>query len=309
MTQPPLVSIVTPSYNQAQFLEETMLSVLNQEYPKIEYIVIDGDSSDGSADIIRKYSDRLACWVSEPDKGQANAIQKGFARASGEILAFLNSDDAYLPGTVNTAVEALQADLELAMIHGDSIFVDAAGEQIGRKAGLGGDFLSHFLQQSNPISQPSTFFTRDAYELVGGIDPTLHMAMDYDLWCRIGLRGMKMRHLPIDLSLFRIHDQSKTKLNVVAFAEERWRLLEQYLDDPVLGPILAPYRRRLLGMAHLRFANAHWISGEKQEAYSHLRQMLRMAPRCVFSRVGFSLLARLVLRRRLLRKQEFDLPE
>ncbi len=308
MTQPPLVSIVTPSYNQAQFLRETMHSVLSQDYPNIEYIVIDGGSSDGSPDIILEYTDRLAYWVSEPDQGQADALQRGFARASGEIIAFLNSDDVYLPGAVGTAVEALEADPGLALIHGDSIYVDASGQEIGRKIGLGGDFLGHFLDQFNPISQPSTFLRKRAYDVAGGIDPTLHLAMDYDLWCRIGLRGMRMEHLAVDLSLFRLHDESKTKLNIVAFAEERWKLLEQYLDDPVLGPSLAPYRRRLYGMAHLRFANAHWMSGEKQEAYTHFRQMLRIAPGCVFSRVGRSLVARFVLRRRTLRKREFDLP-
>lgn len=309
MTQPPLVSIVTPSYNQAEFLEETMLSVLSQDYANIEYLVIDGGSSDGSADIIRKCADRLAYWVSEPDRGQAHALQKGFARTSGEIIAFLNSDDAYRPGAVGTAVEALQADPGLALVHGDSIYVDAAGREIGRKVGLGGDFLSYFLLQFNPISQPSTFLRRSAYDEAGGVDPTLQLAMDYDLWCRIGLRGMRIRYLPVALSLFRIHGQSKTKLNIVAFAEERWRLLEQYLDDPTLGPILAPYRRRLYGMAHLRLADAHWTSGEKQEAYSHFGQMLRMAPACVFTRVGLSLLARFVLRRRQLRKRTIDLVE
>ena len=131
MTQQPVVSIVTPSYNQAEFLEETMLSVLNQGYPNIEYIVIDGGSSDGSVDIIRRYTDRLAYWVSEPDRGQAHALQKGFTHASGEIIAFLNSDDAYLPGAVDTAVGALLADPELAMVHGDSICVDGDGRQIG----------------------------------------------------------------------------------------------------------------------------------------------------------------------------------
>jgi hypothetical protein len=118
-----------------------------------------------------------------------------------------------------------------------------------------------------------------------------------------------MQHLPVDLSLFRLHGQSKTKLNIVAFAEERWKLLEQYLDDPVLGPGLAPYRRRLYGMANLRFANAHWMSGEKREAYTRFGQMLRIAPRCVFSRVGFSLLARFILRRRHLRTRTIDVAQ
>jgi GT2 family glycosyltransferase len=303
MTQRPVVSIVTPSYNQAEYLEETMLSVLNQNYPNIEYIVIDGGSGDGSPDIIHRYADRLAYWVSEPDRGQAHALQKGFSRASGEIMAFLNSDDVYLPGAVDTAVGALQVDPGLAMIHGDSIFVDGDGQEIGRKVGLEGDFLKYFLLQLNPISQPSAFIRWRAYDLVGGIDPTLQMTMDYDLWCRMLLRGMRAQHVPVALSRFRIHDRSKTKRSIVASAEERWRLLGQYLDHPELGPSLAPYRKRLYGMAHLRFANAHWISGNNQEAYTHFQQMLRMAPQCVFTRTGVSLVMRFVLGRRYLRRR------
>jgi glycosyltransferase involved in cell wall biosynthesis len=302
MIQSPRVSIVTPSYNQAKFLEETMESVLSQDYPNIEYIVIDGRSSDGSADIIRRHADDLAYWVSEPDGGQADALRKGFSRSTGEVLAYLNSDDVYLHGAVRTAVEALQADPGLAMVHGDSICIDAQGQEIGHKVGFGGDFLRHFLQQVNPISQPSAFLRRNAYDVAGGIDPTLQLAMDYDLWCRIGLRGMRIRYLPVSMSLFRIHDESKTKLNTVAFAEERWRLLEQYLDDPVLGPSLLPYRHRLYGMAHLRYANAHWMSGEPRDALTHYRLMMCKAPRCVFSRPALSLFARFVLKRRYLRK-------
>ena len=306
MPELPTVSIVTPSYNQAVFLEETMLSVLNQDYANIEYLVIDGGSSDGSVDIIRKYADKLALWVSARDRGQAHALQKGFARASGEILAFLNSDDVYLPRAVETAVEALRADPELMMVHGDSVYIDAFGQEMGRKVGVGGNFLDHYLRQFNPISQPSAFLRKIAYEEIGGINPTLQFTMDYDLWCRIGLRGMRIRHLPATLSMFRIHGQSKTKSTIVAFAKERWWLLEQYLGDPVLGPILAPHRRRLYGMAHLWSANAHWMSGEKREAYARFGQMLQIEPKCAFSRMGFSLLTRFFLQRRYLRRPTID---
>ena len=121
----PLVSIVTPSYNQADYLEETMRSVLAQDYPHIEYLVVDGGSQDGSAEIIRQYADQLAWWVSEPDEGQSDAINKGFQRATGEIVAWLNSDDTYLPGTIREAVEVLEEDPSIGFVYSDYHSINA----------------------------------------------------------------------------------------------------------------------------------------------------------------------------------------
>ena len=132
MTDLPLVSIVTPSYNQAAFLEETIRSVLEQDYPRVEYIIIDGGSTDGSAEIIQRYADRLAYWVSERDRGQTDAINKGFARATGSILAWLNSDDTYQPGALREAVDYLLAHPDVGMVYGDGNFIDEHGKVIGR---------------------------------------------------------------------------------------------------------------------------------------------------------------------------------
>jgi glycosyltransferase involved in cell wall biosynthesis len=297
MTQQPVVSIVTPSYNQAEFLETAMLSVLNQDYPNIEYIVIDGGSSDGSPDIIQRYANRLAYWVSEPDHGQADALLKGFARATGEILAYLNSDDVYLPGAVTAAVSVLERDPDLALVHGDCIYIDSKGRRVGRRDGLDGDFLGFFLQQRNPIQQPSAFWRKSAVEVAGPINRRLHLVMDYDLWCRIGLRGLDIKHIAEPLSKFRIHDESKSKRNRLQFAQEHRRLFEEYLEDPELGPLLKPFAHRIRAMAHLRLADAYWILHENTAACAHYRQMLRLAPSCVFSKVGRSLTMRIILRR------------
>jgi glycosyltransferase involved in cell wall biosynthesis len=124
----PLVTIVTPSYNQALFLEATMRSVLEQDYPRIEYIIIDGGSTDSSMDIIKKYADRLACWISEKDRGQTDALNKGFKRATGDILAWINSDDTYEPGAIREAVEWLQARPEIGLVYGDANFIDDEGD-------------------------------------------------------------------------------------------------------------------------------------------------------------------------------------
>ena len=124
----PLVSIITPSYNQVDYLEETIRSVLEQDYPNIEYLVVDGGSLDGSADIIRKYTDRIDWWTSEPDKGQADALNKGMARAKGEFVAWLNSDDIYRPGAVRRAVDVLQSNLDLGMVYSKLDSIDRTGE-------------------------------------------------------------------------------------------------------------------------------------------------------------------------------------
>src|SRR5947208_10566760 len=126
-----LVSIVTPSYNQAAFLEDTIRSVLEQDYEPIEYVVVDGGSTDGSVDIVERYADRLAWWTSEPDDGQAQAINKGFAHTRGQILGYLNSDDTLLPGAVSRLVAALEADPELVCVYGDAVWLDAGGRTMG----------------------------------------------------------------------------------------------------------------------------------------------------------------------------------
>src|SRR5512139_1414374 len=131
-TSLPLVSIITPSYNQARFLETTIRSVLDQDYPNLEYLIVDGGSTDGSREIIQRYSDRLAWWVSERDQGQTDAINKGFARARGEILAWLNSDDTYLPGAIQGAVDFLQDHPGVGMVYGDANLIDEQSNVIGK---------------------------------------------------------------------------------------------------------------------------------------------------------------------------------
>lgn len=291
----PRVSIVTPSYNQAQFIEETIRSVLLQGYPNLEYIIIDGGSTDGSVEIIQKYEPWLTYWVSEPDEGQADAISKGFARAKGDVVAYLNSDDVYLPGAISCAVSHFAQDSGLALLHGDLLLVDASTSKVGKRHGKEGDFLRFFLRLSNPILQPSTFLTREALEAVGGVDAAFHFAMDYDLWCRVGLRDLKIQHVSEYLSLFRIHGRSKTRTDVLSFAQERLQMVEKYLDDPELAPKLRPYWDRLYAMADMHLAGALWLSGQKDRAHTHYRKAAKRAPLVVLSWRGMSLLVRFAL--------------
>ena len=205
----PLVSIVTPSFNQAHYLEETIRSVLEQDYPRIEYMIVDGGSKDGSLEIINNYADELAWWVSKEDKGQTDAINKGFGRATGQILAWLNSDDTYEPGAVSTAVEYLQAHPDVGMVYADCNFIDQQGRVIGKFGAAQTDY-KRLRQGYVHIPQQTMFFRADLWREVGPLDPSFYFAMDYDLWVRIASRA-EIKYLQGQTwANFRIHTSGKT---------------------------------------------------------------------------------------------------
>ena len=209
MTNLPLVSIITPSFNQAQYLEATIQSVLGQDYPRIEYIIVDGGSTDGSVDVIKKYEGRLAGWVSEQDKGQTDAINKGFNRANGEILAWLNSDDTYNPGAVSAAVKFLMDNPEIAMVYADCDFINEQGGVIGKFNSAQTDH--HRLREGYVhIPQQTMFFRAKYWKELGPLDPSFYFAMDYDLWTRISARAPIKYLRGQTWANFRIHNFGKT---------------------------------------------------------------------------------------------------
>jgi glycosyltransferase involved in cell wall biosynthesis len=179
----PRITVVTPSYNQARFLEATLASVVQQAYPDLEYIVMDGGSTDGSADIIRRYADKLAYWTSQRDGGQTDAVQKGFERGTGDILCWLNSDDLFEPWTLREAAEFFVNHPGARAIYGDATWVDIDGRPIRpKKEHAFNEFI--WLFDHNFIPQPSTFWRRDLYQEVGGLNPEFDLSMDADLWIR-----------------------------------------------------------------------------------------------------------------------------
>ncbi len=214
----PLVSVVVPTLDSGNFLEEALQSILDQDYPRIECWVMDGGSQDETLDILRAYEGSIH-WISEPDRGQAHALNKGFCRAGGEVFAWLNADDRYLPGAVSGAVEYLVSYGDIAAVYGDMECIDAKGRLIRKRQALPFD-LNRLLNYYNYIPQMSTFFRKEAWEKAGRLDETLHYCMDYDLWIRIG-RSQPMGYFPQTLAQWRIHEGSKTSPSPLVAMPER----------------------------------------------------------------------------------------
>jgi len=237
-----LVSIITPSYNQASYLEQTILSVLEQDHTSLEYLVVDGGSQDGSVEIIRKYADRLAWWVSERDAGQAEAINKGLARARGEVVAWLNSDDLLLPGAVARAVAALEANPELGMIFGDAITIDAQGKSLNHLR-FGEWGLTEFMR-FRIICQPAVFMRKSALDKAGYLDPAFHYLLDHHLWIRLARLG-PVQHIPETLAAARHHPAAKNVAQAAGFGQEALRILDWMEGQADLAPLVQQDRRRI----------------------------------------------------------------
>jgi glycosyltransferase involved in cell wall biosynthesis len=223
----PKISIVTPSYNQAQFLEKTILSVLNQNYPNLEYIIIDGGSTDGSVEIIKKYEKYLAYWVSENDKGQTDAINKGFQKSTGEILAWLNSDDTYLPGTFYKIVEDFRRNSGVDLIFGNIYFIDESDKRIGELRFTKFDFNTLIYEGGN-LHQTGTFWTKNIYDKVGGLNSNYKFCMDYDFFCRVAKEG-KLCYMRDFFANFRMHANAKSSTISHIGCKEHKEIMRRYI--------------------------------------------------------------------------------
>ncbi|MFM8876902.1 MAG: glycosyltransferase family 2 protein [Anaerolineae bacterium] len=236
-----LVSIITPSYNQAKYLEQTIQSVLNQDYPRIEYIVIDGASKDGSVDIIKKYADKLTYWESKKDKGQADAINKGFAHATGEIIAWLNSDDYYLPGAVRAAVKVFEENPDVVLVYGDMLAVDENSTTFNTLTYKQLTLEDLFCFQI--IGQPAVFMRRSALQKTSGLDLTFHFLLDHLLWIKIAKQG-KILHVSQTWAAARYHAEAKNVAKAAEFGLEAFRILETIAQDKDLAKALLDVDRR-----------------------------------------------------------------
>jgi glycosyltransferase involved in cell wall biosynthesis len=254
----PLVSIVTPSYNQSNYLEQTLRSVLDQEYPHIEYNVIDGGSTDRSIEIIKRYANQLAYWVSEPDEGQTDAINKGFNYAHGDIFAWLNSDDLYRQGAVAEAVAYFSDHPEVGMVYSDADYIDDSGKVIGHFPAAQTDYR-RLRRGYVHIPQQTTFFRARLWHIAGPLDPTFYFAMDYDLWVRIAALA-PIRHTTSTWAAFRLHRDTKSLVEADRCWPEMIRVHER-LGGGRFSVIYAKYliRRLLEPVMPLRLHARLWL--------------------------------------------------
>lgn len=273
----PKITIVTPSYNQAQFLEETILSVLDQRYPNLEYMIVDGGSTDGSVDIIRKYERHLAWWVSEQDRGQPHAINKGLERATGDIFAFLNSDDLYTPGALRTAAQVL-ADRTVAMVCGKCRYIDAEGKDLDEYPFVADLDFRRFIE-INGIPQPSVFVRMEVCRRVGYFDEALQHAFDYDYWFRAQQLGWTFRMIPEVLSLYRLHASSKTTLAKRKQDEDIASVHQRALASADTDGLSHGEFRRLAARFCRRVAIEHYAwASDYGAALWFMRRALRLDP-------------------------------
>ena len=221
----PFISVVTPSYNQARFLEETLTSVRTQDYPRTEHIVIDGGSTDGSVDIIRRHAPHLSYWVSEPDRGQSHAINKGFAQAHGDVLAYLNSDDTYLPGALHKVGEVFAQYPDVDLVYGDYVYTDVGGQPLRRRHVFASISYESLLYHDY-LGQPAVFFRRSLFERVGPLDESLHYCMDWDLFLRMW-RVCRPRHIPLVLATYRLDHAAKSNAEETDAAVAAAHLVQQ----------------------------------------------------------------------------------
>ncbi len=256
----PRVTVVTPSYNQAAFLEQTIQSVLAQDYPNLEYMIVDGGSTDGSVEIIRKYADRLAWWVSEKDSGQAEAINKGFQRATGELVGWLNSDDLYQPGSIQAAVEVFERNPQAGLVYGDVLSINAAGEPINLMK-----FAPYTLQDLMAfkiICQPGVLMRRAVLQQVGNLEVHFHYMLDHHLWLRM-VRRAPMVYLPRQQAAARFHPAAKNLAQAPKFGEEALQVAAWLADQPAFAPDY--HRRKVWGGAY-RVNGWYQVEGDRPAA-------------------------------------------
>ncbi|KDA53095.1 hypothetical protein EG19_07775 [Thermoanaerobaculum aquaticum] len=251
----PVVSVVTPSLNSGQFIQEAIDSVLGQDYPHIDYLVVDGGSTDKTLSFLKKRTPYVR-WVSEPDRGQAAAINKGWRMAEGEIIAWLNADDLYRPGAIREAVSFLQSRPEVDMVYGNCDFIDISGNIIGSYPARPWDHAELLLRAENFVPQPSVFLRRRVLESVGFLNENLHYAMDFEFWLRLGLEH-RVAYVPHRWAAYRWHKGAKSVRGLRAMSSEIVKVYEDFFRRPNLPDGIRALK--IGAMSNVFYLAANWL--------------------------------------------------
>lgn len=268
----PYISVITPSFNQGQFIEETIQSVLAQEYPNFELIVIDGASTDNSVNIIQKYKSRLTHWESELDRGQSHAINKGFKQATGDILAWLNSDDVYCSDTLKVIGQYFAQNPHIMLLSGYCNLSDPDLNIVGVKKTVPFS-QEHFLEGGNVPGQPAIFFRKEILDLVGYLNEDLHYVMDWEYWLRISMAipYSQICLMERPLATARLWAQAKTSVAGTKSIQERESILTQYFYKWTQSSLLrTPLYFNAFGNLHKRYAQTYWQNQQYRPALSNL---------------------------------------
>lgn len=282
----PLVSLVVPSYQQGRFLEQALRSVLEQEYEPLEVIVVDGASTDQSVEVIRRYADRLTWWTSEADRGQAHALNKGFARAGGDVLGWLASDDVLEPGAIARVVDELERRPDVMLVYGEAMFVDENGAELFPLEPRAFDVEAMVRACANHVVQPGSLFRRRAWELAGPLNEHGHYLFDFEFALAVGREGAVVP-IPDRLALYRVHPESKSGGGSLLKARDYVRFADEFLVGSGL-----PAARQGRGSAYLAAGDYFYDAGELGDARRALIRSLRLKP----TARGAGLLARTLAR-------------
>jgi len=295
----PLVSIVTPSYNQAQFLEETIQSVLDQDYEPIEYVVVDDGSTDGSVEIVERHADRLAWWTAQENRGQVPAVNRGFRHATGEYMAYLNSDDTLLPGAVSRMTGELESDPGLLLVYGDARYTDESSQITGYLSSREFDVATMVRSADNHVVQPSSMWRREAWERFGPFDERGWYFFDFEFFLQFPPE--RVRRIPEPLSTYRIHAEAKsTGAFATRLARDHARLADAFFTSERLPAAARRYAREGRSSAYLLGAEFAYEGLDLRRARRYALNGLRLHPRHASPR-WLSLAAKSLLPRRAVR--------
>lgn len=293
----PRISVVTPSFNQGAYLGETLASVASQHYPDLELIVMDGGSTDDSVEVIKSFASSVTHWESQPDNGQSQAINKGFAKTTGDIVCWLNSDDVFLPGALNAVAHAFNSNPEWEWVSAPSLKFGDGIHEVGGLYELPKDRVEWL--RFCPLAQPSTFWKRSLYDRLGGLDESFHFALDYEYWIRFVFSGASVHFMDRPLSAYRLHDVSKTISSQEKFRAEETRLREKYWDI-----LTRPEQRRLTRLVSqsedvLELTRSVALMQAKQwdDARKGVLSVLRKRPSMLFTKTGAASLYRVLAKK------------